>query len=118
MIQYLGNLAEDATIDVYFNTYTSNDPSASATITNFADTDVHIRPNTSHQVVHIGECFEPSHFGIVNRITKNRRRFQQFTLCVKIVTGSCHDSFILGHDSGATLFNIQSRCAGVNRRGL
>lgn len=42
MMPYYGDIAEDATIDIYFNTYTSNDPSASSTITNFANTDVHI----------------------------------------------------------------------------
>lgn len=42
MIPYYGDLAEDATIDVYLNTFTSDDPSASSTITNFANTDVHI----------------------------------------------------------------------------
>ena len=42
MIQYQGDFLEDETVYMYFNTYTSNDPSASSTITNFADTDVHI----------------------------------------------------------------------------
>ena len=42
MIEYYGDIAEDATLDVYFNTFTSNDPSASSTITNFAAGDVHI----------------------------------------------------------------------------
>jgi hypothetical protein len=42
MVTYYGDLAEDATLDVYFNTFTSDDPSASSTITNFAAGDVHI----------------------------------------------------------------------------
>jgi len=42
MIPYSGDWKEDATIHVMFNTFTSNDPSASCTITNFANTDVHI----------------------------------------------------------------------------
>ena len=42
MISYLGDFAEDATVYIMFNTFTSNDPSASCTITNFINTDVHI----------------------------------------------------------------------------
>ncbi len=39
---YQGDYAEDATVYVMFNTFTSNDPSASSTITDFINTDVHI----------------------------------------------------------------------------
>ncbi|MCK5225158.1 MAG: hypothetical protein KAQ89_00415 [Planctomycetes bacterium] len=42
MISYLGDFAEDATVYIMFNTFSSDDPSASCTITNFANTDVHI----------------------------------------------------------------------------
>lgn len=42
MVPYLGDFAEDATVYIMFNTFTSDDPSASCTITNFANTDVHI----------------------------------------------------------------------------
>ena len=42
MISYLGDFAEDDTVYIMFNTFTSNDPSASCTITNFVNTDVHI----------------------------------------------------------------------------
>ena len=42
MISNIGDFAEDATVYIMFNTYTSNDPSASSTITNFINTDVHI----------------------------------------------------------------------------
>ena len=42
MIPYLGNFVEDDTIYMVFNTFTSDDPSASCTITDFANTDVHI----------------------------------------------------------------------------
>ena len=42
MIPYLGNFKEDETVYVMFNTFSSDDPSASCTITNFANTDVHI----------------------------------------------------------------------------
>ena len=39
---YQGDYLEDATVYIMFNTFTSNDPSASATITDFINTDVHI----------------------------------------------------------------------------
>lgn len=39
---YFGDFAEDDTVDIPFNTFTSDDPSASSTITNFVNTDVHI----------------------------------------------------------------------------
>lgn len=42
MIPNLGNFKEDATVYIMFNTFSSDDPSASCTITNFAGTDVHI----------------------------------------------------------------------------
>lgn len=42
MVPYCGDFAEDDTVDIVFNAFTSNDPSASATITNFVNTDVHI----------------------------------------------------------------------------
>lgn len=41
-MNYLGDFKEDAIVYLMFNTFTSNDPSASCTITNFANTDVHI----------------------------------------------------------------------------
>lgn len=39
---YFGDYAEDATVYIIFNTFTSDDPSASCTITDFANTDIHI----------------------------------------------------------------------------
>ncbi len=42
MIPNLGDFKEDSTVYIMFNTFSSNDPSASCTITNFANTDVHI----------------------------------------------------------------------------
>lgn len=42
MVPYLGDFPEDQTVFVAFNTFDSNDPSASVTITNLADTDIHI----------------------------------------------------------------------------
>ncbi len=42
MVPYLGDFAEDDTVYIMFNTFSSNDPSASVTITNFINTDVHI----------------------------------------------------------------------------
>ena len=42
MISYIGDFAEDETIYHYFNTFDSNDPSASVTITNLADTDIYV----------------------------------------------------------------------------
>jgi len=42
MVPYSGDFAEDATVYLMFNTFTSDDPSASSTITNFINTDVHI----------------------------------------------------------------------------
>ena len=41
-MNYQGDYKEDATVYLMFNTFTSNDPSASSTITNFINTDVHI----------------------------------------------------------------------------
>ncbi len=42
MVPYLGDYAEDATVYVPFNTFDSNDPSASSTITDLANTDIHV----------------------------------------------------------------------------
>lgn len=42
MVPYLGDFSEDQSVFVAFNTFDSNDPSASVTITNLADTDIHI----------------------------------------------------------------------------
>lgn len=42
MIPYIGDFAEDATIYHYFNTFDSNDPSASVTATDLADTDLFV----------------------------------------------------------------------------
>lgn len=41
-VSYYGDFAEDDTVDIPFNTFDSNDPSASVTMTNFVNTDVHI----------------------------------------------------------------------------
>lgn len=42
MLQYIGDFTEDETIYLMFNTFESGDPTPSCTITNFANTDVHI----------------------------------------------------------------------------
>lgn len=42
MVPYYGDFAEDDTVDMVFNTFTSDDPSASVTIGAFINTDVHI----------------------------------------------------------------------------
>ena len=42
MTQYFGDFAEDATVYIPFNTFDSNDPSASVTITNLADADIKV----------------------------------------------------------------------------
>ena len=41
-MMYLGDYAEDATVLIPFNTFSSNDPAASATITNLADADIKV----------------------------------------------------------------------------
>lgn len=41
-VPYYGDFPEDDTVDILFNTFSSDDPSASVTITNFINTDVHI----------------------------------------------------------------------------
>jgi len=41
-VPYFGDFKEDDTVYIPFNTFTSDDPSASVTITNLADTDIHI----------------------------------------------------------------------------
>jgi len=41
-VPYYGDFAEDDTVDIPFNTFTSNDPSASCTITDLLNTDIHI----------------------------------------------------------------------------
>ncbi len=42
MTPYFGDFAEDATVYIPFNTFDSNDPSASVTITNLADADIKV----------------------------------------------------------------------------
>ena len=44
---YLGDFEEDKTVYIMFNTYTSDDPSASSTITNLLNTDVFIHKDDS-----------------------------------------------------------------------
>lgn len=41
-MNYYGDRPEDSTVRLYFNTFDSNDPSASATITNLADADIKV----------------------------------------------------------------------------
>ena len=47
MVPYLGDFAEDATVYMPFNTFTSDDPSASSTITNLADGDIKVHKDGS-----------------------------------------------------------------------
>ena len=42
MIPYIGDFAEDATIYHYFNTFDSNDPAASVTLTTLIDSDLYV----------------------------------------------------------------------------
>ena len=46
-MNYVGDYNPGQIVYIYFNTFTSNDPSASATITDFLDTDVHIHKDDS-----------------------------------------------------------------------
>jgi len=41
-VPYYGDFAEDDTINIPFNTFSSDDPSASMTVTDLADTDVYV----------------------------------------------------------------------------
>jgi len=47
MISYYGDFAEDDTVNIPFNTFDSNDPSASVTITNLADADIKVHKDGS-----------------------------------------------------------------------
>lgn len=47
MVPYLGDFAEDATVYMPFNTFTSDDPSASSTITNLANGDIKVHKDGS-----------------------------------------------------------------------
>lgn len=44
-MNYVGDYSAGSTVHIYFNTFDSNDPSASVTMTNFINTDVHIHKN-------------------------------------------------------------------------
>jgi hypothetical protein len=47
MISYFGDFAEDDTVLIPFNTFSSDDPSASVTITNLADADIKVHKDAS-----------------------------------------------------------------------
>ncbi len=47
MISYYGDYAEDSTVYLMFNTFSSDDPSASVTITNLADADIKVHKDGS-----------------------------------------------------------------------
>lgn len=47
MVPYYGDFAEDDTVNIPFNTFTSDDPSASVTITNLADADIKVHKDGS-----------------------------------------------------------------------
>lgn len=47
MTEYFGDYPEDASVLIPFNTFDSNDPSASVTITNLADSDLHVHKDGS-----------------------------------------------------------------------
>ena len=42
MTEYIGDFAEDATVYHYFNTFDSNDPAASVTMTTLIDSDLYV----------------------------------------------------------------------------
>jgi hypothetical protein len=46
-MNYMGDFNPGQVVMIYFNTFTSDDPSASATMTNFINTDVHIHKDDS-----------------------------------------------------------------------
>ena len=50
MIPYFGDFPEDATVYIPFNTFDSNDPTASVTVTDLADADIHV-----HKDGHVDE---------------------------------------------------------------
>ena len=47
MVPYYGDFAEDATVRIPFNTFSSDDPAASVTITNLADGDIKVHKDGS-----------------------------------------------------------------------
>jgi hypothetical protein len=66
MVPYLGDFAEDATVYIPFNTFDSNDPSASVTITNLADADIKVHKDGSGREVTISS-------GLRERLSMARR---------------------------------------------
>lgn len=64
-MQYLGDFAEDATIFIPFNTFSSDDPQASVTITNLADADIHIhKDGDTDEISTDGATIEINYDGI------------------------------------------------------
>lgn len=58
-VPYFGDIAEDATVYIPFNTFSSNDPQASVTITNLADADLHVhKDGSATQIVTDGATIE------------------------------------------------------------
>ena len=60
-MQYLGDFAEDATVYIPFNTFSSDDPQASVTITNLVAADIKVhKDGSTTDIVTDGATVVPS----------------------------------------------------------
>lgn len=118
MVPYFGDFAEDATVRFVFNTFDSNDPSASVTITNLVDADLKVhKDGSTTQIVTDGASIAINFDGITGNhmVTIDTSVHADYTpgadyhvrMEGTTVDGATINAFI-GH------FSIENRFAGVD----
>ena len=114
MINYFGDFPEDATVYIPFNTFDSNDPSASVTITNLADADIMVHKNGgTTQIATDGATVAIDYDGI----TGNHLITIDTSVHADYSTGAEYHVRIEGTTVDAATINAWVGCFSIERAG-
>ncbi len=113
-MMYYGDFAEDATVYIIFNTFDSNDPSASVTITNLADADIKVHKDAgTTQIVTDGATIAIN----FDTITGNHIATIDTSAHADYATGSEYQVRIEGTTVDGATINAWIGCFSIERAG-
>lgn len=114
MVPYYGDFAEDDTVNIPFNTFTSDDPSASVTITNLADADIKV-----HKDAHIDQIVTDGASVVIDfdSITGNHMIVIDTSVDAAYATGSEYQVRIEGTTVDGATINAWVGTFSIERAG-
>jgi len=114
MVPYYGDFAEDDTVNIPFNTFSSDDPSASVTITDLADADIKV-----HKDAHVDQIVTDGATVVINfdGITGNHMINIDTSVDAAYTTGSEYQVRIEGTTVDGATINAWIGAFSIERAG-